>query len=258
MTVSAARSAGVVARLRAEILGGALVPGAPLRESSLAARFEVSRRTVREALLILSEQGLAVHRHNSGAAVRSLTTEDIEDLYRVRRMLESEGVRSALTAPETALRAVNQAFEAVQGAARDGLFSTALAEADMAFHGSVIALNGSLRIDEFYSRIATQMTYAIAILQRHEVGNASMTDGVVAEHRAIRDAVVARDVYAAQRLVLDHIHIYEQKLLATTASGEHTSMGSHSTPGHNGRKTSQASAAAPRPHGLEVRTTRRW
>lgn len=220
VTVSTARSASVVARLRAEILGGALPPGAPLRESSLAERFDVSRRTVREALLSLSEQGLAVYRHNSGAAVRSFTAEDIVDLYRVRRMLESEGVRSALTAPEAALAAVSEAFEAVQEAARDGLFSTALAEADMAFHGSVIALNGSPRIDEFYRRIATQMTYAIAILQRHVQAGPSVAGLVVAEHRAIRDAVIARDVYEAQRLVLDHIHIYEQELLAaTTASG---------------------------------------
>lgn len=190
-----------------------------MRECSLAERFDVSRRTVREALFSLSEQGLAVHRHNSGAAVRSFTAEDIVDLYRVRRMLESEGVRSALTASATALSAVSQAFEAVQEAARGGLSSAALAEADMAFHGSVIALNGSLRINEFYHRIATQMTYAIAILQRQEEGGLSVTDVVVAEHRAIRDVVIARDVYEAQRLVLDHIHIYEQKLLATTAAG---------------------------------------
>lgn len=216
VTESAARSASVVALLRAEILGGAMLPGAPLRESSLAARFDVSRRTVREALLLLSEQGLAMHRHNSGAAVRSFSAEDIIDLYRVRRMLESEGVRSALTAPEPALALVSRAFEAVADAAPGGPSSTALAEADMAFHGSVIALNGSERINEFYSRIATQMTYAIAILQRHEQASQSMADIVVAEHRAIRDAVVARDVYAAQRLVLDHIHVYEQKLLAAT------------------------------------------
>ncbi|CAA9409391.1 MAG: Transcriptional regulator, GntR family [uncultured Nocardioides sp.] len=213
MTVSTARSTGVMALLRAEILGGALLPGTPLRESSLAVRFDVSRRTVREALLSLSEHGLAVHRHNAGAVVRSFTAEDILDLYRVRRMLESEGVRSALTAPEPALAAVSKAFEAVEHAAR-GDSSTVLAEADMAFHGSVIALNGSVRIDEFYNRVATQMTYAIAILQRHEQGGSSQTEVIVAEHRAIRDAVVARDVYEAQRLVLDHIHIYERKLLA--------------------------------------------
>lgn len=216
--VAAALSADVVARVRADILDGRLAPATPLREAALASRFEVSRRTVREALLILTEQGLAVHRHNSGAAVRSFTADDVADLYRVRRLLELEGVRSSVTAPHSALEGVERAFGALEDAARDGIFTTALAEADMAFHASVIELNGSPRINEFYARIATQMTYAITILQRHDEQNAVLVEGIVAEHRAIRDAVLARDLYGAQRLVLEHIGTYEQRLLVTAPS----------------------------------------
>lgn len=213
------RAGQVVAHLRTAILDGTFPPGAPLRELGLAERYGVSRRTVREALLALAEQGLVVRRHNTGAAVRTFTADDVADLYRVRRMLESEGARSALTADAGALATIDTAFEAMERAALGGIGSVALAESDMAFHGAVIALSGSPRIDEFYARVGTQMTYAITMLQRADEAEARAVASVLAEHRAIRDAVVNRDLYEAQRLILEHIGTYERTLLDARADG---------------------------------------
>lgn len=215
--IVAARSDHVARVIRNEILDGTFAPGSPLREAALAGRFGVSRRTIREALLSLSEQGLVSRRHNTGAAVRRFTAHDISDLYRVRRMLECEGARNVAGADHHRLADVDDAFDALLEAAQGGSSSVALAEADMAFHGAVIALSGSPAIDEFYERISAQMTYAITILQRQDP-EPSMTDGVVAEHRAIRDALAHRDLYEAQRLILEHIGTYERVLLATTVT----------------------------------------
>lgn len=237
------RSARVVARLRSGILDGTLPPDQPLREQALAERYSVSRRTVREALLALEDQGLVVRRHNSGAAVRSFTPEDIADLYRVRRMLECEGARNAVTADADRLAAVSEAFEVMERAARDGVDSVAVAEADMAFHGAVIALTASARIDEFYERIGTQMTYAITMLQRHGVADSTVAGGVLAEHRAIRDALVHRDIYDAQRLILEHIGIYEGALVDVGlpgAPGGPDGPGARPAPGRRGRTGSRA------------------
>lgn len=216
--MEAARALQVVAALRTAILDGSFAPGDPLREVALAGRYGVSRRTVREALLELRDQGLVVHRHNSGAAVRAFDAGDIADLYRVRRVLEVEGVRSLPGAPDDLLEALRRACDDLAGAAAEGPLSVALARADAAFHGAVIALGASPRLDDFYRGVGAQMTYAITFLQRHDVDTAVPPERVLAEHRAIRDAVLRRDAEEAERLVLAHIAVHEQVLLAEVAA----------------------------------------
>ncbi len=205
-----ARSNDVAAQLRIAILDGSYLPGAPLREAGLADRYAVSRRTIREALLVLADQGLAVHRHNSGASVRRLTADDIADLYRVRRILECEGARRAPNADESRLALVGTAYAQFAAIASDGVKSVALAQADAAFHGAVIGLAGSLLIADFYERIGAQMTYAICLVQQREQELAVRRDVILAEHRAIRDAISGRDAFEAQGLILAHIATHEQ------------------------------------------------
>lgn len=219
------RSSEVADRLRAEILSGAFAPGAALREFSLAERFAVSRRTIREALLVLSAEGLAVHRHNQGASVKKYDEADIRDLYRVRRILEAEGARCSVSASDEQLQRVSDAFDALARAAENGLTSQELAWADAGFHGAVIALANSPRVDEFYEKIASQMAFAIMILQRDDAVQSRRIDRVVAEHRAIYDAVRNRDAYEAQGLILAHIAHHEHNLLSlVTGSTAQTTL----------------------------------
>jgi DNA-binding GntR family transcriptional regulator len=214
-----ARSGEVAARLQITILDGTYQPGAPLREAALAERYAVSRRTIREALLVLADQGLAVHRHHSGASVRRFTADDIADLYRVRRILECEGARRAPNADESQLAMVREAYDAfaAAAAASEGVRSVALARADAAFHGAVIGLTGSLQISDFYERIGAQMTYAICLVQQREQELAVRRDVILAEHRAIRDAISNRDAFEAQGLILAHIATHEQNVLTQIA-----------------------------------------
>ena len=210
-----ARSIDVAAQLQTAILDGRFLPGAPLREAALAEHYAVSRRTIREALLVLADQGLAVHRHHSGASVRRFTTADIADLYRVRRVLECEGARRSPGADEARLALVAKAYDAfaAAAAASEGVKSVALAQADAAFHGAVIKLTGSLLIADFYERIGAQMTYAICLVQQREQQLAVRRQTILAEHRAIADAISDRDVFEAQGLILAHIATHEQNAL---------------------------------------------
>lgn len=214
---TAGRSAVTADRIREDILSGHFAAGAPLREISLAQRYSVSRRTVREALLDLTSEGLVSHRHNAGAVVKTLELADIEDLYRVRRMLECEGALCASRTSEAALAAVESAFKRFEISSQQGVDSVALAQADMAFHGSIIALAGSPRTDRFYASIGSQMTFAISLLQKVDAANEVGPMTVVAEHRAIKDALLDRNTDEAQRLILAHIGTHEQTLCSLFA-----------------------------------------
>jgi DNA-binding GntR family transcriptional regulator len=74
--------------IRAEIEEGRIVPGAPLNQAELAARFGLSRIPVREALRLLVAEGYVTYRPNKGAIVSTLAHEDIQEIIEIRECLE--------------------------------------------------------------------------------------------------------------------------------------------------------------------------
>jgi DNA-binding GntR family transcriptional regulator len=85
----------VAARLRAEILEGILMPGEWLRQEALARRHGVSQTPVREALKQLAAEGLVEDVPYRGVRVVALRSEDVEDLYSCRAVIESRAARFA-------------------------------------------------------------------------------------------------------------------------------------------------------------------
>src|SRR5204862_6772887 len=89
-------AASIRSRLRQAILQGDYAPGAHLREVEIAARHQVSRGPVREALLQLEQEGLVLLRRNRGAIVARLSRTDLEEVYSLRLALERLAVVSAV------------------------------------------------------------------------------------------------------------------------------------------------------------------
>lgn len=94
------RSAGgaaeqVVATLRAEILGGGLPGGAPVREQEVAERLAVSRTPVREAVGRLVAEGLLIKDGNRTAHVFRPSAAELVEIYEIRLPLESLAARLA-------------------------------------------------------------------------------------------------------------------------------------------------------------------
>lgn len=79
----------LVIALRRAILEAQLPPGERLVETSLAEQLGVSRGPLREAIRQLVEEGLVDQTPFRGAVVRSLSVEDIKEIYSFRLLLES-------------------------------------------------------------------------------------------------------------------------------------------------------------------------
>ena len=75
--------------LEDEIVGGAIPPGAVLRQETLSERFEVSRTPVREALRRLAALGLVSFEPNRGVRVRSISADELREAFLVRAELEA-------------------------------------------------------------------------------------------------------------------------------------------------------------------------
>jgi DNA-binding GntR family transcriptional regulator len=80
--------------IRKMILAGDLLPGQKVHQGDLAEQLAVSRIPVREALAQLHAEGLLVHKPNTGFTVARFNSDDLTEIYLMRRLLETELIRS--------------------------------------------------------------------------------------------------------------------------------------------------------------------
>lgn len=181
--------ARAVATLRAAILEGELQPGQRVSQEAWAERVGVSPIPLREALGTLAGEGLVTYRPRRGYAVTELDLGDLEEVYRLRRLLETEallrGVPHATAADVDALR---EAAAACTDAAARGDLVDQLA-ANRRFHDVLHGLCGSAPLARLIDQL-WDTTEAYRALYYALPGEASEAD---AAHAAILDAVAAGD-----------------------------------------------------------------
>jgi DNA-binding GntR family transcriptional regulator len=88
----------LVDRLRTAIIHGELFPGQRLVELDLAGVFGSSRGSVREALVLLENEGLVVRERNRGAWVRPVSLREAIEITEVRAVVEGLCARKAAAA----------------------------------------------------------------------------------------------------------------------------------------------------------------
>ncbi|WP_328332318.1 MULTISPECIES: GntR family transcriptional regulator [unclassified Streptomyces] len=153
----------VAEALRQEMYSGRLRPGTPLRESSLVESFKISRSTVREALQMLTVEGLLVKVPNKGVSVRRLTHTEIDDIFRTRRILEVAGVRAVVDADHAELAALADAMSAYEAAVAGGDPST-ISEAHLRYHVSIVGLLGSSRLAAVEESLMAELRLALTLV----------------------------------------------------------------------------------------------
>lgn len=83
----------VVEILEEEIVLGVLHPRERLVEDELLSRFQLKRHVARQVLAELERMGLVERKRNVGALVKAYGAEEVEHLYAVRELLETQGAR---------------------------------------------------------------------------------------------------------------------------------------------------------------------
>lgn len=83
--------------LKEAIISGAFAPGEWLRQEWLAGAIGVSRIPVRTALIQLESEGLVELHPHRGARVRTLSSVQINEIFRLRALLESYALRRSMT-----------------------------------------------------------------------------------------------------------------------------------------------------------------
>jgi DNA-binding GntR family transcriptional regulator len=190
----------IVERLRDDILAGRLQPGLRLVECDLTARFAVSRGPVREALRRLAAEGLIEHWPHRGAVVRRLGEREIRELFLIRIEIEALAARLAARpdAHERRARFVASIEPIYAEAPR---IPCEYLEENAAFHDAVMALADNLQLRELAARLQLPLIMA----QVGDVLTPAVLEASVQEHRAIAEAILARDPEAASARMRAHL-----------------------------------------------------
>lgn len=190
----------VLVALRQAIVSGELKPGEQVRQEALAERFGVSRVPLREALKILEGEGSVAYLPRRGYFVAELSLADLLEVYRIRELLEAEAVRVGLDRLTDAdLAELAEAVEACEQAGRQGDLVSMTVQ-NRRLHFVVFRAAGMSRLER-QIRILWDATDVYRSLYYSSAAN---REAVWAEHRAIVDAVRARDVEATIALLDEH------------------------------------------------------
>jgi len=181
--------------LRSRIADGYFPPGTRLSEDSIGGALGVSRNTLRESFRLLTHERLLVHELNRGVFVRVLTVEDVEDIYRTRRLVECAVVRG-LGEPPYALEQLAAAVTEGQLASVEDDWK-GVGTANIHFHRELVALAGSARTDELMRSVFAELRLAFHLVDDPK----ALHEPYLQRNRLILQALQANDPAEAEKLL---------------------------------------------------------
>lgn len=201
---------GVYATLREAIVSGRLQPGERLGEEHLARSLGVSRTPVREALLRLETEHLALREQRRGAVVRGVREEEVLEVYAVRASLDGLAAELAAANADPAdharLRWLNDRLADAAGRLE---FET-MAELNIQFHEALCEAARNTMLLRFMRQIHDW----VRRFGETTLSAADRAEYALAEHRAMLDAVARGEASLAERLAREHMNRAREVRLA--------------------------------------------
>jgi DNA-binding GntR family transcriptional regulator len=189
-------------KLRQAIGHGELPAGSQLFEAELARELGVSRGPLREGMQRLTQEGLLIAIRNRGVFVIEMTPENVRDMYVARGAVERAAAAQVLAGDEREAASgvlLGVVDTMVRAAASKQIAK--MSEADMNFHSTLVALAKSPRLSRMHDTLLTETRMCIIALE----DSYRFSDGRVAEHRDIAEALRAGDAALTDRLLLEHM-----------------------------------------------------
>ena len=199
----------IARHLREAITRGELAPGERVNETKLTRELALSRSPVREAIRILEAEGLLTTEPHRGAHVRQVSDEDLEEIFDVRLMIESHGLRRGLH--RLTLEAIDPLRAAVDEA-RAALAAEAFArwhQASLRFHDGLVALAANRHL----ARLHEELKISLRRYQISVIGLPGQPERWQAEHEAILTALEQGRIERGAELVAAHITNLKEALL---------------------------------------------
>ncbi len=189
------------AALRDRIFAGELGPGTFLDEVQLADEMKISRTPLREALKVLTAEGLVRHEPRRGCFVNEVTEQDLDEIFPVIALLEGrcafEAARNATDADLAALEALHDKLNKHARAKRINDYY----DANFAIHEAIITLANN----RWLAGVITDLRKIVKLARLQQLHAPGRLEQSLSEHMAVFAALKARDAEGAEAAMRTHL-----------------------------------------------------
>lgn len=184
------------------LLNGTLRPGDPIRESQIAEALGISRGPVREAIMLLQQEGLVMGAPQKSRYIRAMTPKEIEESYFLGGTLE--GVCIVLALPMTTKADFAEFEQILAEMKRQSLVAKGLSqmsEIDERFHEALMRnCRNSLMKD-----VARKACSHVSKFLYYNAWDTLFTpEEFYKRHRIVLDAVKTRDSQVIEYTLREH------------------------------------------------------
>ncbi len=211
-------------KLRHDIISLTLAPGEVLEEASLVRVLGLSRTPLREAIVRLAAEGLIETLPNKGARVAPMGWNDIREHLEAFDVMQGMMTRwAALRRTQDQLRLLDVEATAFERAYEEQ-DSERMMETNWRFHAAVAACAGNGALEGFYNRLLTEslriarfaMVYEAYSNTEHFHAHLKL---ILDEHRAMVDAIAARNADGAEALGHSHAKLAKKRVAEVLTGG---------------------------------------
>lgn len=201
----------VVRALRQQIFSGQLKPGEKVPESKIAEEMGISRGPVREALMVLEQEGLVETNPRRGSRVARITLTDIREMYTLRALLEGFAVTlfmDAVTDERIALleKALGDLAQAVEN--KDVID---ISRKNLAFHEIILVNSNHGRLLSAWKSLRAQSRMLSSMTTEYYLG----LEDLYKHHVELADAIRSGDKKKARKAFEKHILDSMEQLIAS-------------------------------------------
>lgn len=191
----------VADRLREQIYQGELAPGDAIDEMALCERFGISRTPLREALKVLSSEGLIELIPRRGSFVRSMDVEELNELFPVMVVLEGLCAREAVENCEAKdLQKLVKMHDKLEKFAKAGDVD-AYYEQNFVFHQAIQDLSGN----KWLQRVIGDLRKVLRLARHMQLTIPGRLEASLDEHRQIMEAFTKNDPDLADQNMQNHL-----------------------------------------------------
>ena len=191
----------VAVRLRELIYSGELPPGAFVDEPALCERLAISRTPLREALKVLTAEGLMRHEPRRGCFVNQVTERDLDEIFPVIALLEG---RCAFEAASRVNDADLQVLDGMHQRLRDCAAAGQIAayyEANHVIHEAIIQLADN----RWLAQVIADLRKILRLSRQQSLQVPGRLEQSLSEHMAVFAALQARDNSGAEAAMRTHL-----------------------------------------------------
>jgi DNA-binding GntR family transcriptional regulator len=178
-----------------------LAPGMFLDEVRLAEQMKISRTPLREALKVLTVEGLVRHEPRRGCFVNEVTEQDLDEIFPVMALLEGRcAYEAAQHATDADLQALDEMHQKLARHAKARRINEYYA-ANYAIHEAIIALAGN----RWLAMVIGDLRKIVKLARLQQLHAPGRLEQSLNEHLAVFAALKARDAEGAEAAMRTHL-----------------------------------------------------